>query len=109
MNVDTSIWGKLKRVVIGLFAIAVLLLVAIWYLPLIKQNQRMRTEIMRLDTELEKKNEENKQLKAAVDALNDPKVVERLAREKLGYARPGETVVRFEAALTNQPPPRQTN
>jgi len=33
--------------------------------------------------------------------LHDPKTVERLTREKLGYARPDETVVRFESAGTN--------
>jgi cell division protein FtsB len=27
--------------------------------------------------------------------------VERLARERLGYAKPGETVIRFEAPQTN--------
>jgi cell division protein FtsB len=35
------------------------------------------------------------------DLRNDPKTIERLAREKLGYARPDETVVRFEPAETN--------
>jgi len=44
-----------------------------------------------------------KNLQAEIDALrNDPKTVERLAREKLGYARADETVVRFE---TNAPAP----
>jgi hypothetical protein len=33
--------------------------------------------------------------------LHDPKTVERLTREKLGYARPAETVVRFESTGTN--------
>jgi cell division protein FtsB len=32
---------------------------------------------------------------------NDPQTVERLAREKLGYAKPDETVIRFEAPATN--------
>jgi cell division protein FtsB len=34
---------------------------------------------------------------------NDPKTVERLMREKLGYAKPDETVVRFEPTVTNAP------
>jgi len=34
---------------------------------------------------------------------NDPKTIERLMREKLGYARPDETVVRFEPPATNGP------
>jgi len=41
-------------------------------------------------------------LKTSVDSMrNDPKAVERLAREKLGYAKSGETVIRFEDAGTN--------
>jgi cell division protein FtsL len=104
MNVNTGIWGQLTRVVIFLFLIAGVLLIAVWYLPLIKQNERMRKEVLRLETELQKANEENKQLKSSIDALNDPKAVERLAREKLGYAKPGETVIRFETPPTNPPP-----
>jgi cell division protein FtsB len=42
-----------------------------------------------------------------VDVLRyDPKAVERLARERLGYARPGETVVRFDPPVTNNPAPQ---
>ena len=45
-----------------------------------------------------------KQLRTAIDALRyDPKAVERLAREKFGYAKPGETVIRFEEPQTNYP------
>jgi cell division protein FtsB len=36
-------------------------------------------------------------LRADIDALrNDPATVTRLAREKLGYAKADETVIRFE-------------
>jgi cell division protein FtsB len=104
MNVDTGIWGKLTRIVIVLLVIAGLSLIAVSYLPVIRQNERMRKEVMRLGTEIEKETAEQKQLKASSDALrNDPKAVERLAREKLGYAKPGETVVRFETPASNQP------
>lgn len=106
MNVDTSIWGRLTRVIIFLFIIAGLILIAVWYLPLIRQNERMRKEILRLDTELQKATEENKQSKTSISAMDDPKAVERLAREKLGYAKPGETVVRFEESATNSPAPK---
>ena len=47
--------------------------------------------------------ETKKQLTAALEAMNnDPKAVERLAREKLGYAKPGETVIKFEDVSTNR-------
>ena len=84
--------------------LALLLLVGMWHLPLIQQNERMRAEKLRLEMDLEKETEKSRQLQAQIDALrNDPKTVERLAREKLGYARPDETVIRFEPATTNAP------
>ena len=105
MNVDLGIWSKLTKVVVGLVVLALLLLIGICYLPLIHQNERMRREIMRLDQQLQAEEEKSKQLKAAIEALrNDPKTIERLTREKLGYARPDETVVRFESAPTNSLP-----
>jgi len=102
VNVDLGIWGKLTRVAICLVLAAGLLLIGVWYLPLIKQNERMRKEVLRLDTQIQKEDESAKQLKTSIDVLrNDPKAIERLAREKLGYAKPGETVIRFEEAATN--------
>jgi cell division protein FtsB len=103
MNVDLGIWGKLTRAVILLSLVAGLLAVGLWYAPVIKRNQRMRTVILRLDAQIQKAEQERKQLETSVEALNrDPKAVERLAREKLGYAKPGETVIRFTAP-TNRP------
>jgi cell division protein FtsB len=102
MHVNLGIWDKLTRVVIFLLFIAGLLGVAVWYLPLIQRNERMRKEILRLDGQVQKQEELSKHLRASIDTLrHDSKAVERLAREKLGYARPGETVIRFEAPNTN--------
>jgi cell division protein FtsB len=104
MNVDLGIWSKLTKAVVGLVVLAFLLLIGMCYLPLIHQNERMRREILRLDALLQKEEEKSKQLKTEIEALrNDPKTIERLTREKLGYARPDETVVRFEPATTNAP------
>jgi cell division protein FtsB len=104
MNVDLGIWSKLTKVVVGLVVLAFLLLIGMCYLPLIQQNERMRREILRLDAQLQKEEEKSRQLKTEIEVLrNDPKTIERLMREKLGYARPDETVVRFEPAATNTP------
>ncbi len=93
-----NIWDKLTRAVVFLLFVSGLLAVAIWYLPLIKQNERMRKEILRLDSQVRKEEEIGKQLRASIDGLrHDSKAVERLARERLGYAKPGETVIRFES------------
>jgi cell division protein FtsB len=103
MNVDLGIWGKLTRIVIGLLVIAILGMVWQWYLPLIKQNERMRRNVLSLDDQIQKSEAEQKQLKSSIDTLRyDTNAVERLAREKLRYAKPGETVVVFESPATNQ-------
>lgn len=97
MKVDLGIWSKLTRVVIFLLVLAGISAVAVWYLPLIKQNERMRREILRLDAQIQKAEDSARFAKAQVKALEyDPKAVERLAREKFGYAKAGETVIRFE-------------
>jgi cell division protein FtsB len=105
VNVDLGIWSKLTKAVVGLVVLALVLLIGMWHLPLIQQNERMRREIMRLDEQLQKEEGRAKQLQAEIEALrSDPKTIERLAREKLGYARPDETVIRFGPAITNSPP-----
>ena len=102
MNVDLGIWSKLTKAVVALLVIAVLLIIGLCYLPLIHENERMRRDIDNLDRELQEQQELSKQLQAQIEALrDDPKTVERLARDKLGYARPDETIVRFETNATN--------
>jgi len=96
MNVDTGIWEKLTRVVVFLVLVALLLAVGRLYLPLIQQNERMRKQVLSLETQIQRELETQKQLKTFIDAQrNDPKVIERLAREALHFAKSGETVIRF--------------
>lgn len=53
--------------------------------------QRERAE--RLELEVEELRAENGRLATEIEALRrDPRAIERLAREQLGLARPGETV-----------------
>jgi len=97
VKVDLGIWSKLSQAVLVLVALAVLVFIILAYQKPIQQNERMRREILRLDTELQKQEAISRQLRADIDALrNNPATVTRLAREKLGYAKPDETVVRFE-------------
>lgn len=98
MSADTGIWEKLTKVFFFLVLAAAILAVGFSYAPLIRQNQRVREENLRLDREIAKEEAAGRQLKAKTSALRtDPKTVERLVREKLGYAKPGETVIRFES------------
>ena len=106
MNVNLGIWSKLTQAAVALVVVAFALLIGMYYLPLLQQNERMRADIMRLQTQLQIEEAKSRQLQTQIDELrNDPNAVERLAREKLGYAKPDETVIRFEPA-TNSPPAR---
>jgi cell division protein FtsB len=72
------------------------------YRPLIEENVRMRREIMKKEGEIKEQQRISMNLSNQIYTLtNDPKTVERLAREKLGFARPDETVIHFEPATNS--------
>ena len=97
MNVNLGIWSKLTNIVVALVVIAILLLIGMCYRPVMQENARMQGQIMKLDEQVRAEEEKTRELQSEIDALrNDPKAVERLTREKLGYARPDETVIYFE-------------
>ncbi|PYK97457.1 MAG: hypothetical protein DME18_05500 [Verrucomicrobia bacterium] len=104
MKVNLGIWDKLTRLIVLLLVLAALLGIALWYLPLIQRNERMRKDIITLETEVRKEEENQKRLKASIEAMRDPRTVERLVREKLSYAKTGETIIRFEAPASNSVP-----
>ncbi len=106
MNVAESIWNKLTRVVVFLLLLAGLMGIGVWYLPLIRQNVRLRKQLEQLDRQVEQERQTKKEQEAAIQALRDPKAIDRLIRNQLLYAKPGETVIRFEEPITNSFPPR---
>jgi len=104
MKVDLGIWGKLTWVVIILGLIAVMDLAIVKYLPLIRQNEQLRRQISALNTQIQQEEDTAWRLRAAIDAVqHDPATVERLAREKHEYAKPGETIIRFVNPASNNP------
>ncbi len=104
MNVSESIWDKLTRVVLALLVVAGVLGVAVWYEPVVQENQRMREEKFELDKKIGQETKIAKQLETQLHSFQNPALektmVERLARERLSYARPGENIIHFDA-----PPP----
>ena len=77
MKVDLGIWSKLTQALIALVAIAILLFIGVRYLPVIQENEQMRQQVQRLES--------------------DPEAIEREAREKLHYTKQGEVVVAMPA------------
>lgn len=102
MNVRKPIWTYLARAVVFLLVVAMAMMVAVWYWPLIRTNEILRKRLMTVEADLALEKQKLARKEALIEALaNDPKTVERLARENLGLARTGETVVHFEARGSN--------
>jgi cell division protein FtsB len=101
-QVDLGIWHRLSQLVIGLIVLACLIGCFLWYLPVFNQNARMRKKILNLETQVKAEEEVKGQLQAAIHNMKtDTKTRERMARQKLGYAKPGETVIYFEPVREN--------
>jgi cell division protein FtsB len=64
--------------------------------------RRTQKEIEEIREQIGKVNQENKSLTEEVNALKtDPKSIERIAREEMGLARPGEMI--FKIPDSNKP------
>src|SRR2546422_2004410 len=67
--------------------------------------RRTEKEIERLRSDMDRLNAENQQLGDEVKALrSDPKLIERIAREEMGLARPGEIIIRLPPPVKNAKP-----
>jgi cell division protein FtsB len=102
MSTGESVWDKLFRLVLALLVVASLLGIFLWYQPVIQENQRLRRDKLELEKKIEKETDTARKLDADFRALQNPLTIERLARERLSYAKPGENVIHFD------PPPGAT-
>ena len=91
-----NVWKFIQR--ICLIAIVVLLAVIVWklFLPQIERQKEMRAQEAEVRKDIQREAEELRVLKLKQEKLQeDPRFIEKIAREDLGYAKPGETVFRF--------------
>jgi cell division protein FtsB len=91
----------------GIVAVGVALLL---FVPAMARRHSMQQEIQRLDAEITRQENLEKQQRQEIESLKtDPSYVERTARNKLNLARPNETIFRFEPVPTAQaaPAPRR--
>lgn len=100
MSVGSNIWESLYRLALWLLAIAAVVAVILWYVPVVQKNEAMRRDIYQLEKKVEQEQELAKVLDSRLRSLQDPATVERLARERLSFAKPGELVFHFEAPKT---------
>lgn len=99
MNVNPTIWDKVTRMIMVGIVVAMVAGVVVWYLPLIQENRQLRKRALDLDAAISRQEKLAERSKIEIEAIqSDPKTIERLARERLGYAKPGETVIRFQTS-----------
>jgi cell division protein FtsB len=72
--------------------------------------RRTEKEVLQLQDEIDRLNHENQALAQQVNALKtDPEAIERVAREEMGLAKPGELIFKLPANPTPDPKPNSTN
>jgi cell division protein FtsB len=91
-----SVWVLLHRLSWVLLIILVLVGTGRLLWPQVQQYQEMQRRKAALQEEIHLEQERLRALKAKQDQLqNDPRFVEKVAREEYGLARPGESVFKF--------------
>src|SRR6056300_901162 len=103
-RMDVGIWMRLTKLVMLLVIVAGSLAVFQWYKPVIRQNEGMQKRINLLQKQIAEEKAFADQMNATIGAIStNTMALERLAREKLGYAKPGEKVIRFETINAQVP------
>ena len=75
----------------------------VYAVPVLDRLEEQRTEISDYTAELDVLVAQNTDLRERLDALNTPIEIERLARERLGYVREGETAFVVVAPRASSP------
>ena len=91
-----NFWKFTQR--ICLIASVLLLTMIVWqfFAPLFIQQKELRAREDMVRQDIQREAEKLRMLKLNQEKLQeDPRFIEKIAREDLGYAKPGETVFRF--------------
>lgn len=102
-----STWNRLSFAVLLLLFAAGFVMAFLWYIPEIELNRRLQAERREREQKTSSLEQEIKVIRFRLNELQtNPKAVERLARWRLGYARPGETVIYFRQPVpaVTEPP-----
>jgi len=91
-----NFWVVLYRSAWGVLGILAVILTLRLFVPEIRQYQEVQRKKAAIEEEIRLEEKMLAHLKRQQERLqNDPRFVERIAREELGLAKPGETVFRF--------------
>ena len=91
-----NFWKFIQRVCVVLALLLLVGIVVKLFLPLIDRHKEMRIREEAVRQDIQREAEQLRMLKLKQEKLQeDPHFIEKIAREDLGYAKPGETVFRF--------------
>ena len=98
-----NLWLTIYRLACAAFAVILIIAVVALFLPKVRQARDRARRAAVIEEENRAKEEQTKQLRQQQERfMSDPKYVERVAREELGKAKPGETIFRFSEKKTNE-------
>jgi cell division protein FtsB len=102
-----SFWSRHARTILGL-ALFLLAIHDIFGSHGLLAMRRTQAQVQELRGEIDRLNQENTHLNKQVQALrSDPKAVERIAREEMGLARPGEMIFKIPESQDSQAPAKK--
>jgi len=103
MKPNLGYLDRLAQFLMFCLLVALVLLLAQFYVPLFKQNQRYRERNIELEAAIQKEEAKARAMEREINSLQyDPEAVERRAREQLGYGKPDEFIIRFDPPETNR-------
>lgn len=95
----------LIRIAVALGLAAVLVYVFVFGRHGYLRRRQLERENAQLESELTRLRAENAELRREITSMDDPAVIEKLAREQLGLVKDGDTVYRFVTPATAAKPP----
>jgi len=100
-----NLWVFIYRFARWLFGLFLVVGVVYVFYPPVRRFHELQKREDKLEEEVRFNDEMLQHLKSKQEKLmNDPRFVEKIAREELGYAKPGETVFKFvDEDQTNAP------
>ncbi|MFH0907680.1 MAG: septum formation initiator family protein [bacterium] len=91
-----NIWVLIYRFAWTTLAVLLLLALVAAFYPRVSQYHDLQQQQAKMEEDIRMEEELLKHLKMKQDRLlNDPRFVEKIAREELGLTKPGETVFKF--------------
>ena len=92
-----NIWATLVPVIQVGIVVALLVVVGLFFLPVIQTENDYKAEIAKKQREVAAAMDEQAELKLETEHMkNDPAYVEHIARDQLNMGKPGETIIRFD-------------